>query len=104
MAVSSLLVAVLCCDGLVQRHLVRRASEDFTLVGVVLQVSPPASRSWPARLAKYRRPLRLLPLTRSISSAFIPNRRRPRRLQRSCGAGWSQMTLTGGRLTSWWRS
>jgi hypothetical protein len=60
MAVSSLRVVVLCCDGLYQRHLIRRAAEAFTLVGVVLQVSPPASRSTLSRLAKYRRPLRLL--------------------------------------------
>lgn len=81
MAVSSLRVAVLCCDGLYQRHLIRRAAEAFSLVGVVLQVSPPASRSWPARLAKYRRPLRLL--RQLIARVLLrPHDRRGAALQR----------------------
>lgn len=60
MAQSSLRVVVLCCDGLYQRHLIRRAAEAFTLVGVVLQTSPPLQRGWGKKLAPYRRPLRLL--------------------------------------------
>jgi methionyl-tRNA formyltransferase len=60
MAKSSLRVVVLCCDGLYQRHLIRRAAEDFDLVGIVLQTSPPRKRGWLVRLAPYCRPLRLL--------------------------------------------
>ena len=41
MAMSSLRVAVLCCEGLYQRHLIRRVAEEFTLAGVVLQEPPP---------------------------------------------------------------
>jgi hypothetical protein len=81
MAMSSLRVAVLCCDGLYQRHLIRRVSEEFTLVGVVLQVSPPDSRGRLARLAKYRRPLRLL---RQLIARLMlrPHDRRGAALQR----------------------
>lgn len=81
MVVSSLRVAVLCCDGLYQRHLVRRVAEAFTLVGVVLQVSPPDSRSWTTRLARYRRPLRLL--RQLIARVLLrPHDRRGAALQR----------------------
>ena len=81
MAMSSLRVAVLSCDGLYQRHLIRRVSEEFTLVGVVLQVSPPDSRGRLARLAKYSRPLRLL---RQLIARLMlrPNDRRGAALQR----------------------
>ncbi len=59
MAQSSLRVVVLCCDGLYQRHLIRRAAEDFHLVGLVLQVPAPQRRGRLARLTPYRNPLRL---------------------------------------------
>lgn len=78
---SSLRVAVLCCEGVYQRHLVRRAAEEFSLVGVVLQVSPPQGRSGLARLAKYRRPLRLL--RQLIARVMLrPHDRRGAALQR----------------------
>jgi hypothetical protein len=81
MAMGSLRVAVLCCDGLYQRHLIRRVSEEFTLVGVVVQVSPPDSRGRLARLATYRRPLRLL---RQLIARLMlrPHDRRGAALQR----------------------
>jgi len=54
-------VAVLCCDGLYQRWLVQRASQDFDLVGVVLQHPPASSRPGRlARLKRYRDPRALL--------------------------------------------
>ena len=81
MAMSSMRVAVLCCDGLYQRHMVRRSAEEFTLVGVVLQVSPPDSRTWTARLARYRRPMRLL--RQLIARVLLrPHDRRGAALQR----------------------
>ena len=81
MAMSSLRVAVLCCEGLYQRHLIRRVAEEFALVGVVLQESPPQTRSRWARLAKYRRPLRLL---RQLLARLLlrPHDRRGAELQR----------------------
>ena len=81
MAMSSLRVAVLCCEGLYQRHLIRRVAEEFTLAGVVLQEPPPQTRSRWARLAKYRRPLRLL---RQLLARLLlrPHDRRGAELQR----------------------
>jgi methionyl-tRNA formyltransferase len=60
MALSSLRVVVLCCDGLYQHHLIRRVAQEFTLAGVVLQVSAPQRRGRLTRLAPYRDPRRLL--------------------------------------------
>jgi hypothetical protein len=47
---------VLCCNGLFQRHLIRRAAEEFNLVGAVIQHSPPGSGSRWSRLKRYRNP------------------------------------------------
>lgn len=41
MAQSSLRTVVLCCVGLYQPQLIRRAAKEVTLAGVVLQTSPP---------------------------------------------------------------
>jgi hypothetical protein len=81
MAMSSLRVAVLCCEGLYQRHLIRRVAEEFQLVGVVLQDSPPGTRGPLARLATYRNPLRLL---RQLIARWLlrPHDRRGAELQR----------------------
>ncbi len=51
---------VLCCEGRFQRYLVRRAAEEFDLVGVVWQANDPATRSLTARLRPYANPWRLL--------------------------------------------
>ena len=51
---------VLCCEGRFQRYLVRRAAEEFELVGVVWQANDPATRSLAARLRPYANPWRLL--------------------------------------------
>jgi folate-dependent phosphoribosylglycinamide formyltransferase PurN len=47
---------VLCCEGLYQRHLIRRASEEFNLVGAVIQHAPAAAGSRWSRLKRYRNP------------------------------------------------
>lgn len=53
-------VLVLACDGLYQRHLVHRASQAFTLCGVVVQHNPAARGTLAARLWRLRNPLRLI--------------------------------------------
>ncbi|MBS0314922.1 MAG: hypothetical protein IT523_03295 [Burkholderiales bacterium] len=57
---SRLRVVVLCCEGRFQRYLVRRAAEEFELVGVVWQVADPVTRPLAMRLRPYANPLRLL--------------------------------------------
>ncbi len=80
MTLSSLRVVVICCDGLYQRHLILRVAEEFTLAGVVLQVSAPKRGGRLARLAPYRDPRRLL---RQLKARLLlpPHERRGARLQ-----------------------
>ena len=81
-------VVVLCCDGLYQRHLIRRAAETFDLRGVVLQIPPPKPRRQRLRhLLRYADPMTLI---RQLRSRWLLRRyeRRGQALQRQlfCGA------------------
>jgi methionyl-tRNA formyltransferase len=53
-------VAVLCCDGIYQRHLARRIAAKFDLAGIVLQKSTGAPATLLDRLSQYRNPAKLL--------------------------------------------
>jgi folate-dependent phosphoribosylglycinamide formyltransferase PurN len=68
-------VVALCCEGPYQRHLIRRAAEEFQLVGVVLQEPPPQARgSLRSRLGRYRRPRTLVRYLEA--RLFLPPRER----------------------------
>ncbi len=69
-AAKSLRVVVLCCDGPYQRHLARRAAEEFTLVGVVVQHAPGERRGRIERLKPYLDPRRLL--RQLAARTFLP--------------------------------
>jgi methionyl-tRNA formyltransferase len=56
---AELKVAVLCCDGPLQRELIRRAAARFRLVGVVLQQRPQKRVTLLDKLRPYRDPRRL---------------------------------------------
>ena len=56
---SKIKVIVLCCDGLYQRYLIRRISEEHELAGVVLRIKPNAKGSLQSRLARYVNPVEL---------------------------------------------
>jgi len=53
-------VVILCCDGLYQRYLIKRVSQEQELVGIVLKIEPNAKRSLLARLVRYINPVKLL--------------------------------------------
>lgn len=50
-------VVVLCCDGVYQRHLVRRIGEEFDLLGVVRHATPNAKGTLLSRVLRYRHPV-----------------------------------------------
>ena len=47
-------VLVVACDGMYKRHLIQRASQAFTLCGVLLKHNPAAKGSQISRLWRYR--------------------------------------------------
>jgi methionyl-tRNA formyltransferase len=53
-------VIVMCCDGLFQRHLLARAAEEFSLVGIVMQTDSAYSVPAWRRLKRYGNPKNLL--------------------------------------------
>lgn len=52
-------VAVMCCDGLFQRHLVARVRGEFDLVGVLIHTALNSKGSLLLRLRRYRNPITL---------------------------------------------
>jgi methionyl-tRNA formyltransferase len=53
-------VVVMCCDGTYQRHLIRRVSEEFDLLGVILHKSQNAKGTLLSRASRYKNPLDLI--------------------------------------------
>ena len=53
-------VIILCCDGLYQRYLIHRISQEYELVGIVLRIEPNAKGSLLVRLIRYINPVKLI--------------------------------------------
>ena len=53
-------IIILCCEGLYQRYLIHRISQEYELVGIVLRIEPNAKGSLLVRLIRYINPVKLI--------------------------------------------
>jgi len=53
-------IIILCCEGLYQRYLIHRVSQEYELVGIVLRIEPNAKGSLLVRLIRYINPVKLI--------------------------------------------
>ena len=52
-------VVILCCDGLYQRHLIKRVAQECRLLGIVLQIDTSLRGSLWSRITRYLQPVEL---------------------------------------------